>query len=101
MMARYRFTALAFAAVTAMALMTPLPAAAQSAEDLRRDGQACELPNGYMRAIDNSVRSVVQRINDQRRQVYEDKARAEGVSVEAVGQIYARELRSKPHYLPC
>src|SRR5690554_2520815 len=60
MMARYRFTALAFAAVTAMALMTPLPAAAQSAEDLRRDGQACELPNGYMRAIDNSVRSVVE-----------------------------------------
>lgn len=101
MMARYRFTAMAFAAVTAAALLSPLPAVAQSAEDLRRAEQACELPNGYMRAIDNSVRSAVERINDQRRRVYEEKARAEGVSVEAVGQVYAQELRSKPNYLAC
>lgn len=101
MMGTYRFAVLAFAALAAAALLAPLPASAQSAEQLRAAGQACELPNGYMRAIDNDVRTAVERINDQRRRVYEQKAREEGVSAEAVGQVYAQELRSKPNYLAC
>jgi len=101
MMGKPSLAALAFAAITAAALLAPLPAAAQSAEQLRAAGQACELPNGFMRAIDNSVRNAVERINDQRRRVYEQKAREEGVGVDAVGAVYAQQIRSQPNYRPC
>jgi len=101
MMGRNRFAAIVLAAVTGCLLLLPLPASAQSAEQLRINAQACELPNGYMRAIDNSVRGAVDRINAERRQLYEQQARAEGVSVEAVGQVYARQLRSQPNHRPC
>jgi len=92
---------IALAALAGFLLASPLPATAQSAEQLRAEKQACELPNGFMRAIDNSVRDAVERINAERRRVYEEQAKSEGVSVEAVGQVYARQLRSQPHYRPC
>lgn len=101
MMGKPSLAALGFAAIAAAALLAPLPAAAQSAEQLRAAGQACELPNGYLRAIDNSVRAAVDRINDQRRGVYEQKAREEGVGVDAVGAVYAQQIRSQPNYRPC
>ena len=101
MMGKLPFAALAFAAIIAAATLAPTPAAAQSAEQLRGAGQACELPNGYMRAIDNSVRTAVDRINDQRRRVYEQKAREEGVGVDAVGAVFAQQIRNQPNYRPC
>ena len=101
MMGRNRLVAAAVAALTASVLLLPLPASAQSAEQLRINAQACELPSGYMRAIDNSMRGAVERINAERRRLYEEQARDEGVTVEAVGQIYARQLRSQPNYRPC
>jgi len=100
-MGKNSFVAAALAAATASLLLLPLPAAAQSAEQLRANAQACELPSGFLRATDNSVRTAVERINAERRRVYEEQARTEGVSVEAVGQVYARQLRSQPHYRPC
>jgi len=101
MMGRRHFLTAALAAASLSLLLYSSPAAAQTAEQLRANAQACELPNGFMRAIDNSVRAAVDRINAERRRVYEQQARSEGVSLEAVGQIYARQLRSQPHYRPC
>ena len=100
-MGRKSLVAAVFAAMAGCALLLPLPAVAQSAEQLRANAQACELPNDYMRAIDNSMRDAVERINAERRRLYEQQAREEGVSVEAVGQVYARQLRTQPNYRPC
>ena len=77
------------------------PALAQTAEDLRRDAQACELPTGYLQALVPAAQARVEAINAQRRQVYQTQAATEGVEVEAVAAVYAMELRSQPNYRAC
>jgi len=77
------------------------PAAAQTAEALRQAGQACELPDGYLRALVPAVQAAVDMINNNRRQVYQQRAAAQGVDVAAVGAVYAAEIRSQPNYRAC
>ena len=77
------------------------PASAQTAEELRRDGKACEQPDGYMRALSAEAQQAVQRINEQRLKFYEERGRKEGVLAAAAGAVYAQQIRSQPHYRPC
>ena len=83
----------ALCALTLTAL--PRRAEAQSAESLRRSGQAGERFDGYMEARDGSVAGAVNQINAQRRQVYEKRAQQEGVSVDQVGRVFAQEIFRK------
>ena len=73
----------------------PTVAHAQSAEDLRRSGQAGERFDGYMEVRESSVASVVAQINAQRREVYQRRAQEQGVSVDQVGRVFAQEIIRK------
>lgn len=77
------------------------PALAQSAEDLRGSGAACEQPDGYMRALAPDAQQAVNQINAQRRQFYEMRAAEEGVDAAAVAAVFAMEIRNQPNYRGC
>ena len=89
------------AALIAGAIVLSTPAFAQTAEDLRRDGAACELPDGYMRALNPSAQATVDMINAQRRDFYAMRAAEENVDVAAVGAVFAVEISRQPNYRPC
>ena len=72
-----------------------------SADQLRRDGRACEQPDGFLRALAPDAQGEVQQINAQRRQVYQQRATQEGVEVAAVGVLFAEEIRRQPDYRAC
>jgi len=93
---------IATAVLTALlATILANPAAAQTAEELRRDAKACELPDGYLKALTSDAQQAVQRINQQRRQTYQERATREGVAVSAVGAVYAQQIRNQPNYRAC
>ncbi len=90
-----------FASAAVLALATATPAFAQTAEELRRDGAACEQPDGFLRALNPTAQAAVNTINDQRRNHYETRAAAEGVDAASVGAVFAVELQSQPNYRGC
>ncbi len=67
-------------------------ALAASLEELRASGAIGESSTGYVVARDSSARSQADTINAQRREIYQQKAAAQGVSVDQVGKVYAQEL---------
>ena len=75
--------------------LLPVAAHAQSAEDLRRSGQAGERFDGFMEVRESSVASVVAQINARRRALYQRRAQEEGVSVDQVGRVFAQEIIRK------
>jgi uncharacterized protein YdbL (DUF1318 family) len=85
----------------AMGIGMAHPTFAQTAQELRRDGDACEQVDGYMRALTPGVQEVVNQINAQRRSFYEMRAVEEGVDVAAVAAVFAMELQNQPNYRGC
>jgi uncharacterized protein len=83
------FTLLVFTGIAAS------QAVAQTAEDLRQSGAAGERYDGFMEARTASAKSAVDSINAKRRSLYESRAQELGVSVDQVGQIYAKEILQK------
>ena len=72
-----------------------------NADQLRREGRACEQPDGFIRALSPDAQADVERINAQRRQVYQQRAAQERVDLAAVGVLYAEEIRRQPDYRAC
>jgi len=72
-------------------LFTSIVSAA-SLEELRASGAIGESSTGYVVARDSSAQSQATAINAQRREIYQKKATAQGVSVDQVGKVYAQEL---------
>lgn len=72
-----------------------------NAEQLRREARACEQPDGFLRALNPDAEAAVQGINAQRRQVYQQRATQENVALEAVGLLYAAEIKTQPNYRAC
>lgn len=68
-------------------------AAAQSLDSLRASGAVGERFDGMAVARDSSAAGVVNKVNQQRLQIYQDRARQEGVSVQQVGEVYANQIR--------
>jgi len=68
---------------------------AQSADALRASGDAGERFDGYMEARKPSAAAVVETINAQRRQVYEERAKQQNVAVDKVGRVYAQQIVDK------
>ena len=77
------------------------PAFAQTAEELRKNDEACEQADGYMRALTPAAQAAVNAINAQRRDFYTMRAEEEGVDVVAVGAVFAEEIRNQPGYRGC
>ena len=95
------FRSFLFAAILLGGFAAIAPALAQSAEDLRRDGAACEQPDGYMRALNPGAQQAVNQINAQRRDFYQMRAAEEGVDVAAVAAVFAMEIANQPNYRGC
>lgn len=92
-MTRRRFSLLCL--VMALGLALPLlsaPAAAQTLDELRAAGKVGERYDGYAVARDPALAGQVQKINDKRQAIYKEQAAKQGVAVEQVGMVYAKEI---------
>jgi hypothetical protein len=92
-MTRRWFSLLSLLAVATLAL--PLlsgPVSAQTLDELRASGKVGERYDGFAVARDPSAADLVAEVNARRRGVYEQRAAEQGVSVEAVGAVYAKEI---------
>ena len=68
---------------------------AASLQDLRASGALGESASGYVVARDTSATAEVASINKERKAVYTSKAAAQGVSIDQVGKVYAKEIFKK------
>ncbi len=68
------------------------PANAQSLEDLRVSGAVGERFDGYLAARKSDAKIFADQVNAKRRQIYEERAAAQGVSADQVGRVLAQEL---------
>ncbi|HWA41754.1 MAG TPA: YdbL family protein [Hypericibacter adhaerens] len=88
-----------------MALLLPFAATTASAADedqlnaLRAQGIVAERFDGYVMVKDNSTgataQSLVDRVNAERRAIYEARAKAQGVTAADVGKVYAGQIIQK------
>ncbi|MGF1625481.1 MAG: YdbL family protein [Alphaproteobacteria bacterium] len=81
--------------LVAMCLMA-VSALADSLSDARAAGYIGERPDGYVALVDNNapgnVRALVDQINAQRRQAYQNVASQTGAPVEQVGIVAAQRI---------
>jgi uncharacterized protein YdbL (DUF1318 family) len=68
---------------------------AGSLQDLRASGALGESVSGYVVARDPSATAEVASINKKRKAVYSKKAAAQGVSIDQVGKVYAKQIFKK------
>jgi len=90
---RRAFIALAFALVA-------LPYAAAAQEDLdqlRADGVLAESYTGFVVIKENAsgAQAVADRVNAERRTIYQQRAAEQGVTPEEIGRIYAGQIINK------
>lgn len=76
----------------ALVLGLSISAQAQSLDDLRAAGAVGERYDGLVVARDPAYSGYVDGVNQQRLQIYRDAAAQQGVTVEQVGEIYARQI---------
>lgn len=92
MIRRHVLSASAVLALLALAA----PAAALTLDEARARGLVGERPDGYVAPVvpdpSPEVRELVERVNAERRKVYEELARKEGVPVEVVAAITAKKI---------
>ena len=86
---------LSLTVLTCLPLFAGTPASADQLDDLRRSGAVGEAFDGFARARDGSAQSFVATLNAQRRDIYVKRAKAENVTVEQVGRVYAVEIFKK------
>lgn len=68
---------------------------AANLDQLRATGAIGESVSGYVVARTPSAQTEANAINAQRRSIYQQKAAAQGVSVDQVGKVYAAEILKK------
>ncbi len=87
------------AAVILAVTMAAGPAWAQSLDDLRASGVVGERFDGFAQVRDagasQSARSIVNAVNQKRRQIYSKRAAQQGVPVGQVGRVYAKQIMQK------
>lgn len=88
-----------FGLAAMVALIAAAPAGAQSARQLKSTGMVGERLDGYLGIVHGNagpdVRSAVDQINAQRRQVYEQTARDSGRPLDEVLAVAGARLRDK------
>lgn len=75
--------------------LSAVTAWAASLQDLRASGAIGESASGYVVARDPGAKGDAAAINKKRKAVYAEKASAQGVGVDQVGKVYAREIFKK------
>jgi uncharacterized protein len=77
-------------------LCTALPAAADSLDEAKAEGQVGERIDGYVGVVDanasGEVRALVDQVNAERQEKYAQIAAERGTSVQAVAQIAGQKL---------
>jgi uncharacterized protein YdbL (DUF1318 family) len=77
-------------------LCTALPAAADSLDDAKAEGQVGERIDGYVGVVDanasGEVRALVDQVNAERKEKYAEIAAERGTSIQAVAQIAGQKL---------
>ena len=68
---------------------------AENLDRLRASGAIGESVNGLVVARNPGAKAEANAINAQRRAIYQQKAAAQGVSVDQVGKVYAAEILKK------
>ena len=94
---RLRLIAFAVLMVCGLSLFSP-HAVAQSLDAARASGMVGEQSDGYAVARSSAtpaVRSLVNKINQERGQIYARRAREQGVSSDQVGKFYAGRIAGK------
>lgn len=95
-MTKTRLNRRTFLAATALAIALPAAAAlgADKLDSLRTSGAVGERYDGFLMVKDGGgdAQATVDKINGQRRQIYEKRAKKSGVSLEQIGQVYAGEI---------
>lgn len=81
-------------------LLIALPGAALAQEDLdqmRADGVLAESYTGFVvvRENANGAQAVADRVNAERRTIYQQRAAEQGVSPEEIGRVYAGQIINK------
>ena len=75
------------------------PAEAASLDELRKEGVIAERWDGYVEVRVNNpppeAKRIVDRVNEERRQVYQKRANEQGVSPESVAKVYAPKILEK------
>ena len=71
------------------------PAWADALDNLRASGAVGESYNGFVVARDPSAQAEADAINAKRKAIYQEKAAAQGVSIDQVGKVYAEEIIRK------
>jgi uncharacterized protein YdbL (DUF1318 family) len=71
------------------------PAWADTLENLRASGAIGESYDGYVVVREPGARAEADAINAQRRTIYQEKAAAQGISIDQVGKVYAEEIFKK------
>lgn len=89
------FGGLAIGAFLSLSVLSPLPAAADTLNDLRLSGALGEAFDGFARARKNSAADFVADVNKKRRTIYAKRAKSQGVPVDQVGRVYASQIREK------
>ncbi|WP_051432077.1 YdbL family protein [Rhodovibrio salinarum] len=96
---RTLLTALACLFLALVSFGASTPAEAASLDELRADGVIAERWDGYVEVRVGTppaeAQQVVERINAERRQVYEKRAQQQGVTPESVGKVYAPKILEK------
>jgi len=78
-----------------MLFLSTATVCAASLQALRASGALGESFSGYVVARDASAKADADAINQKRKSVYAEKAKAQGVSIEEVGKVYAVEILKK------
>ena len=96
---RHRSWFAVLAAVILAVTMAAGPAWAQSLNELRARGVVGERFDGFAQVRDagasQSARSVVNAVNQKRRQIYAKDAAQQGVPAGQVGRVYAKQIMQK------
>ena len=90
----WRLGGLAFVVSLALALLAP-SAMAQSLDELRASGAIGERYDGYVVVRDPSAagaKNVAKEVNAKRKNLYEERAAAEGVTPADIGGVYAGQI---------
>ena len=70
------------------------PAAAQSLDELRRQGAIGERYDGFaiVRQPSAAVQALVSQVNAQRSRIYAERAKQQNAPADQVGRVYARQI---------
>ena len=79
----------------ALTTFTAAPTFALDLETARSSKAVTELPSGFLKANNDSAKSLVDDINAKRKSFYEDIAKKNGLSVEQVGEQAAKKIAAE------